>query len=222
MKRKIVIAVAASGLAGLLAIIGAAAVVRGAAKDRTYSDVELVPRRRVGIVLGCAQRVSSGGTNIYFAYRVSAAAQLYKAGKVEYLIVSGDNHVVGYDEATDMKDALVRAGVPEERVYRDYAGFRTLDSVVRAREIFGQTEVTVVSQQFHNQRAIYIAAHKGVDAIGFNAQEVVAAYSLRTRAREQLARVKAVLDVYLLRTKPKFLGPSIAIGEVAQADQPAG
>jgi vancomycin permeability regulator SanA len=111
-----------------------------------------------------------------------------------------------------MKHALVDAGIPAERVYCDFAGFRTLDSVVRARDVFEQTAVTVISQEFHNQRAIYIAGHKGMDALGFNAREVDSYNSFRTILREQFARVKTVLDVCLLRTRPKFLGPRIEVG----------
>jgi SanA protein len=121
--------------------------------------------------------------------------------------------VVGYDEATDMKNALIQAGIPAEKIYCDFAGFRTLDSIVRAKAIFDQTELTVISQAFHNQRAIYIARYTGIDAIGFNAKEVNAYHSSSTKFREQFARVKTVLDLCLLGTQPKFLGPKIAIGE---------
>ena len=99
-----------------------------------------------------------------------------------------------------------------DRVYCDFAGFRTLDSVVRAKAVFGQTNITVISQEFHNQRAIYIARHNGMDAIGFNARAVDSYNSFRTKLREQFARVKTVLDVNLLRTRPKFLGPRIELG----------
>jgi SanA protein len=202
-----------AALAGLTAVVWSGAVIRKAARGRTYSDVSAIPYRRVGLLLGCVERLPNGRSNLYFAYRVAAAAGLLKAHKVDYLIVSGDNHVAGYDEPTDMKAALVRAGVPAERIYCDYAGFRTLDSIVRARKVFGQASVTIISQEFHNQRAIYIARHQGLDAIGFNAAGVRARRSLRTMVREQFARVKTVLDVNLLRTGPKFLGPRIEIGD---------
>lgn len=195
------------------AIIGAGSVIKENAEGRTYSDVSLVPYRKVGVLLGCSRHLSSGKNNLFFSTRISAAAQLIKAHRVDYLIVSGDNHIVGYDEATDMKNELVEAGVPADRVYCDYAGFRTLDSVVRAKEVFGQDRVTIISQEFHNQRAIYIAQHEGMDAVGFNAQEVDAYNSFRTRVREQFARVKTVLDVCLLKTRPKFTGPQIRIGK---------
>src|SRR5262249_5023793 len=132
--------------------------------------------------------------------------------KVDFLIVSGDNHVQGYDEPTDMKEALIERGVPSSRIYLDYAGFRTLDSVTRAKGIFLQDKITIVSQHFHNERAIFLASHDGIDAIGFDASDVAFAYALKTLLREQLARVKAALDVYVLHTKPHFLGRKIAVG----------
>ena len=201
--------------AGLLWVGAASLLVANAARGRTYSDPALTPARHVGLVLGCVRTLSGGWRNPFFDNRIQAAARLFHAGKVEYLVVSGDNHVRGYDEPQDMKDSLIEAGVPAERIYCDYAGFRTLDSIVRVREVFGQTAITVISQEFHNQRAIYIARHEGIDALGFNAGEVDSYNSLRTRIREQFARVKTVLDVCLLGTRPKFLGPRIEIGDGA-------
>jgi SanA protein len=216
MKRKLQVIVGVTACLAVVAVIGAGALIRAAARGRTYSNVSLIPHRRVGVLLGCAQRLSNGRTNLFFSYRVAAAATLFKANKVEYIIVSGDNHVVGYDESTEMKQALVAAGVPAERITCDFAGFRTLDSIIRAKEVFGQTSLTVISQEFHNQRAIYLASHEGIDAIGFNARAVASAHSFRTSLREQFARVKAVLDVCLLGTRPKFLGPRIEIGGAPQ------
>jgi SanA protein len=151
--------------------------------------------------------------------RIAAAAELYHRGKVDYLVVSGDNHVHDYDEPTDMKNALLEKGVPLDRIYPDYAGFRTLDSVVRAKEIFGQSEVTIISQHFHNQRAIFLAAHRGIDAIGFDAPDVALQYAWKTRSREQFAKVKAVLDVYVFHKQPHFLGQEIAIGAESRQSQ---
>lgn len=212
MNRKFWIIAALSAGLGSGAVIGSGVLIRAAARDRTYSDVSLIPPRRVGLLLGCARRLADGRGNLFFAYRIAAAEELFKAHKVEYFIVSGDNHVAGYDEATDMKNALIAAGVPPERVYCDFAGFRTLDSIVRAKEVFGQTNFTIISQEFHNQRAIYIARARGIDAQGFSARDVDSYNGLRTMLREQFARVKTVLDVHLLRTRPKFLGPKIEIG----------
>jgi len=213
VKRKIKIAIAVILLLLVGVIVGSGMLIRSATEGRLYSDAALIPIRKTGIVLGCSRKLADGRNNLFFTYRVAAAATLYKANKISYLIVSGDNHVVGYDEATDMKHALVAAGVPTEKIYCDFAGFRTLDSIVRAKAIFDQTELTVISQAFHNQRAIYIARHAGVDAIGFNAKEVSAYQSSSTKIREQFARVKTILDICLLGTQPKFLGTKIEISE---------
>ncbi|MBM4163321.1 MAG: vancomycin high temperature exclusion protein [Lentisphaerae bacterium] len=219
MKRKLKVIVGLVAGLAVVAVIAAGALIRAESHGRTYSDVTRIPHRRVGVLLGCSRRLSNGRTNLFFSYRVAAAATLFQAGKIDFIIVSGDNHVSGYDEPTDMKQALVAAGVPAGRIYCDFAGFRTLDSIARAKAVFGQTSITVVSQEFHNQRAIYLARHEGIDAVGFNAREVTSVRGVRTTLREQFARVKAVLDVCLLGTRPKFLGPRIEIGD---AIQPAG
>jgi SanA protein len=172
-----------------------------AATDKTYSDVRTIPHRRVGLVLGCQMRLSDGRLNHFFQARITAAVNLYRYGKIDYLLASGDT--------TDLRDALIGQGVPAERIYLDYAGFRTLDSVVRAKEVFGQTEVTIISQEFQAQRAIFIANNWRLDAIGFNAPEVV---SLETSLREHFARVRAVIDIYLFRMQPRFLGERVTIG----------
>jgi len=182
-----------------------------AARGRTYSDAAAVPPRHVGLVLGCSRLLADGRRNTFFDNRMLAAAQLFGAGKVDYLIVSGDNHSHDYDEPKDMKEALVRAGVPDSRVYCDYAGFRTLDSVIRVRAVFGQTSVVVVSQGFHNQRAIFIARHAGVDAIGLNAPEVDAYNSFMTRCREVLARANTLPDLFVFRRGPRFLGERVSL-----------
>ncbi len=197
---------------GLAVLLGGHLCIRQAAAGRLYDSLENTPARPAALVLGCARTLPSGRGNLYFRYRINAAAALYRAGKADFLIVSGDNHREGYDEPTEMRDALVAAGVPEERIYRDYAGFRTLDSVVRAREIFSQTSLTIVSQPFHNERAIFIAREHGIDAIGFNARDVSARGGMRTRLREHLARIRTVLDVWVLDSSPRFLGPRIALG----------
>jgi SanA protein len=201
------------------AVLWAAAVVRAAARGRTYMEVRAIPRRHVGLVLGCAQRLPDGGPNPYFRSRVAAAAELYRAGRIDVLLASGESHADGYNEAADLKASLIQDGVPAGRIYCDAAGFRTLDSVVRAREIFGQTAITIISQETHNRRAIFIAAHRGIDAIGFNAAAVATADSSWNRWRERLANVYAVLDIFVFRTRPRLAGPKVELGPFA-ADQP--
>jgi SanA protein len=111
-----------------------------------------------------------------------------------------------------MKSSLVNLGVPKERIYCDYAGFRTLDSVVRARAVFGQRQITIISQDFHNQRAIFIARHRGIDAIGFDAQGVSAYYSFGTHCREQASKVNAILEIFVFHSRPRFYGPRVLVG----------
>lgn len=193
-------------------IAGARAWVLHSAHGRTYSDVSSLPANKVGVVLGCLRTLPDGRINRFFTYRIAAAVQAYEAGKVEFLIVSGDNHIKAYDEPSVMKGELIKLGVPEEKIYCDYAGFRTLDSIVRAKEVFQEESITVISQEFHNQRAIFIGQARGLNVVGFNAKDVSRHIGLRTMLREQLARVKAVLDVSILNKKPKFLGDPIFIG----------
>lgn len=169
-------------------------------------------RQPAGLLLGTSRTVRSGRPNAYFYNRVDAAAALYHAGKVEYLVISGDNGRKGYNEPQDMKEALVGRGVPAEAIYLDYAGFRTYDSVVRMEKIFGQESFTVISQEFHNRRAVYIAQALGLDAVGYNAADVAAYAGMKTRLREKLARVRMFMDLWTGKT-PKFLGEPVEIGK---------
>ena len=195
-------------VAALLAWGGAALAIRLASSGRVFDSesIAALPRLRAGVVLGCRKTFSNGLSNLYFARRIVAAAELYKAGKVDCLIVSGDNHVKTYDEASDMKSSLVEAGVPEAQIVCDYAGFRTLDTVVRAKKVFGLDSFVVISQPDHVRRAVFTARGFGCDAYGYAAQDVNGRYSIKTTIREQLAKIAAVLDV-ILRRSPKFLGP---------------
>jgi SanA protein len=136
--------------------------------------------------------------------------RLFKEGKVDFILVSGDNSTKDYDEPSTIKVDLIKKGIPSNKIYLDYAGFRTLDSVVRCKKIFGQSSITIISQQFHNERAIYIAKLKDIEAVGFNAKDVSVQYGFKTRLRERLARVKMVLDL-IFDKKPKFLGEKIEI-----------
>jgi SanA protein len=203
---------------GLLAIALIATVctcgrlVEDAARDRVFDDVNQTSPRRVGIVLGASRTLASGQTNLFYLSRVNAAADLYRARKVEYLIVSGDNHTRDYNEPATMKTDLIARGVPAERIYRDYAGFRTLDSMVRAKQVFGLDQCIVVSQKFHCERAIFLASSCGLDAIGLAAPDVTAPGGWRTHLREYAARVAAVLDADVWHRSPKFLGEPIRVG----------
>ena len=144
-------------------------VVKQSTKERIYSNVEEIPANRVGLVLGTSPTVKSGKSNYYFIHRINACVRLYKAKKISKILVSGDNHTKEYDEPTCMKEALMAQGIPEKDIILDYAGFRTLDSIIRAKEVFGQSKFTIISQQFHNERAVYLALANDINAIAFNA-----------------------------------------------------
>ena len=195
-------------LSVLLAWAGTVAAIYGFSSGRLYARANLdsVPVMRAGVVLGCVKTLPNGLENLYFHRRIVAAAELYRSGKVSCLVVSGDNHVKGYDEPSDMKEALVAAGVPSDRIVCDYAGFRTLDTVVRAKEVFGLDSFILVSQSDHVRRAIFLARGFGAEAYGYAAEDVNGRYSIKTTIREQFAKLGAVLDV-IIRRKPKFLGP---------------
>lgn len=188
----------------VLVIFGSDVHVSNAAEGKLFSRVEDVPVRTTALVFGTSPGTKKN-KNLFYTFRMKAAADLWKSGKVKRIIVSGDNSTQYYDEATYMKNALVRYGVPDSVITLDYAGFRTLDSVVRCKWVFGQDKIVVVSQQFQNERALFIAKHYGIDAVALNAKDVPG--SRMTIAREYLARVKAVLDIYVLNTQPKFPGP---------------
>ena len=185
-------------------------VTRGA-EPFLVDHLEDVPEVDVAVVLGTSERVSNGSPNRYFTHRIQAAAALYEACKVHHLILSGDNRRSDYNEPMAMRTALIQAGVDSMHITLDFAGFRTLDSMVRAKEVFGQQRFLVVSQRFHNERAVYIARARGIEAFGFNAPDVGTAYGLRTRMREKLARVKVHVDD-LLGVEPHFLGERVALG----------
>ena len=184
--------------------------IDGAAEDNVTSEIGNLPNEKVGLLLGTSKNLDDGSPNPYFTYRIEAAAKLFHSGRVKNIITSGDNSRENYNEPEDMKNALIKLGVPADRIYEDFAGFRTLDSVVRAKEIFGQTSFIVISQRFHNERAIYLAQQNGITAYGFNAKDVDKETGFMTNAREKLARVKVFWD-FLFDVDPKFGGEKIEI-----------
>ena len=192
-------AAAAGAVLATVAVSAAGYAVQRATDGRVYASPGEVPANRAGLLLGTSRTVRSGRPNAYFYNRVDAAAALYHAGKVEYLVISGDNGRKGYN-------------VPAEAIYLDYAGFRTYDSVVRMEKVFGQESFTVISQEFHNRRAVYIAQALGLDAVGYNAADVAAYGGMKTRLREKLARVRMFMDLWTGKN-PKFLGEPVEIGK---------
>ena len=172
-------------------------------RDQVYFDISELPANDFGLVLGTSKFVRTGKENLFFRYRMEATARLWKEGKVKYLILSGNNDSEYYNEPVDMQRALVRLGVPASVMTLDYAGYRTFDSVVRCKAEFDQHKITIISQNFHNARALYIGNHEDIKAIAFAAQDVPDGYSLRTLIREYLARPYALLDVYVFRPQPQ-------------------
>ena len=165
----------------------------------------------VALVLGAAPIGPEGGPNRYFEYRLDAAAALWRAKKVKYFLVSGDNRSPDYDEPTAMRAGLIKRGVPASAIYRDFAGLRTLDSVLRAQSIFGQKRLIIVSQRFHLSRAIFLARETGLEACGFEARDVDRPYSVFTILRRYPSALRAYWDVWR-DTPPRHEGPPVVIG----------
>lgn len=207
----------------LAASVGLAVLAAGAWAYVSHRTNRLIAERpqalapvEAGLVLGTSKLLRSGAPNPYFTGRIQAAAALYAAGKARYLIVSGSQAhggrgAGGYDEPSDMRDALVSAGVPAERIYRDYAGFRTLDSVLRVHQVFGQDRVIVVSQRFHLQRALYLAQRHGLAFQGLAASEPPLRWGWPVRVREAGSRMRAVSDIATEKAA-RFGGPPVRLG----------
>lgn len=202
------------GCAVIAALVTNDAIERYAS-GRCFVSWTAVPHCAAAVVLGTSDRTASGAVNLHYLYRIDAAAELWHRGVVRWLLVSGDNGRVEYDEPTQMKADLVARGVPAAVIYRDYAGFRTLDTVVRAHDVFGLDHFIIVSQPDHIRRAVYLACSHGIDAFGYASQEVDLRGGLKTRIREWFARGKAVLDVEILYAQPRFRGEPVPIDVVA-------
>jgi SanA protein len=210
-KRKIIVIVGLVIITGIsLTTYFCNKIIVDAARSHVYTDVKSIPFNRVGLLLGTSRSLLNGRINLYYSYRIEAAATLIKEKKIKYLLISGDNGRTEYNEPEMMRADLINAGIDSSIIYLDYAGFRTFDSVKRLKEIFGQDSVTIISQQFHNERAIYIAGKEGIAAIGFNASDVSASKGFKVQLREKLARVKVFVD-YIFGTKPKYLGSKVII-----------
>ena len=179
-------------------------------KSFVSDNLQKLPNEKVGLLLGTGKLLSNGKENAYFFYRIDATENLYKAGKIKNILISGDNSKKNYNEPEDMMNELIKRGIPKEHIYLDFAGFRTLDSVVRAKEIFGQNSFIIISQKFHNERAIYLARKYGIEAYGFNAKDVNKYFGFKTQIREYFARVKVFVD-FTLGVEPKFGGEKILI-----------
>ncbi len=194
---------------GILCFFMPNAIVRLKTQSRSTTELLELPAADVGLVLGTSPKVGQRA-NRYFTYRIDAAEKLYKSGKIKCLLLSGANPSLYYNEPLKMLEALVERGIPKDKIVLDYAGLRTLDSVVRAKEVFGVTNVIIVSQAFHNHRALFIADHIDLTASAYEAQDVEEDKA-RIQFREVLARIRVMLDLYITKTGPKFLGEKQAL-----------
>jgi len=180
-------------------------------QNKTFNNISTVSKNQVGLVLGTAKYLKDGRVNLYFSHRIEATVELFLAKKIDFVLISGDNSKKDYDEPTDFKNELIKRGIPEHLIFLDFAGFRTLDSMVRAKRIFGLKKLTVISQKFHNERAIYLAEKHRIEAIGFNAKNVEGVFGLKVKLREYLARTKVFIDL-ALNVEPKYYGKKVEIG----------
>lgn len=179
-------------------------------ENKLYDNVDTVPHKKTALLLGTTKYLSGGQINPYFKYRIDATVELFKKGKIDFIIASGDNGRESYNEPEDMRNALIEEGVPEDRIKLDHAGFRTLDSVLRANAIFSQDDFIIISQKFHNERAVFIAFKNNLKAIAFNAKDVSRNFGYKTIVREYFARVKVFMDI-LFQKEPKFYGEKVLI-----------
>lgn len=191
---------------GILFFIVSNLWVVGSTKSNVFSDISKLPDHRIALVLGTSNKTTLGTPNQFFEKRMDTAAELYKMGKIDHFILSGDNRSRFYNEPFEMRKALLNRGVPATAVTLDYAGLRTLDSVVRCKEIFGQSEIIIITQPFHSYRALFISNYYEMDAVAMGASEPGLDISFKVRIREYFARTKAVLDLYILNTSPRHLG----------------
>lgn len=204
------------GIVGtLIFILSLNHYVTSKSKAFIYSDPDSIKFNKTGLLLGTSKFLSSGSINRFYKNRIDATLLLYQKGKIEFLVISGDNSRQDYSEPDDMKNDLIQLGFPKEKIFLDYAGFRTLDSIIRMDKIFGQKSFTIISQKFHNERAIFIAQKHHLNVVGFNAKEVDAYNSFLTKFREKFARVKLFLDL-LINKKPQYLGDPIHICHLSE------
>lgn len=207
---------AAGGALVALALVGALAwladlSLEAMADPYMSPDPARLPEVDVALVLGAAPIGPEGGPNRYFEYRLDAAAALWRAGKIKFLLVSGDNGRRDYDEPTAMREGLLARGVPAQAIYRDFAGIRTYDSVLRAKSIFGQTRLIIVTQRFHASRAVFLAREDGIEAWSLEARDVANPYSIFTTLRRYPSALRAYYDVWF-DTPPRHAGRPIRIG----------
>lgn len=174
-----------------------------------YKDLKTLPYRQVGVVLGTAKYYRTGIINQYYLYRIQGALNAYNSGKMNYLLLSGDNALQSYNEPLTMRRDLIAQGMPAADIVLDFAGFRTFDSIIRTRKVFDTNDFTIITQRFHCERALFIALNMGIQAQCYAVPSPK--NMLSVRVREIGARLGALADLYVLKSKPRFLGPLIPI-----------
>lgn len=174
-----------------------------------YDDLMFLPQRQVGVVLGTSKYYRTGVINQYYLYRIQGALNAYNSGKVNYLLLSGDNALQSYNEPVTMRHDLLSQGMPSADIVLDFAGFRTLDSIIRTRKVFNTNDFTIITQRFHCERALFIALNMGIQAQCYAVPSPK--NMLLVRIREIGARLGALSDLYLMKREPRFLGPLIPI-----------
>ena len=192
----------------LIVIITCYMIIGYNASGKTYDTVDNIPHREVGLLLGTSPRTPQDAPNFYYINRITATANLYKAGKIDKIIASGGDYSSrlngGYNELVAMRDSLMEHGIPDSVIILDYDGTRTLNSIVKVKEVYDEDCITIISQKYHNERAIYLATQQGIDAIGYNAKPShIVTKRIKNEGREFLARVKLFIDM-LVDEKPKF------------------
>ena len=198
--KRIIIGFLLTPLFGMLIIILCNQAVIQFSKGKIYDNVKDIPYKEVGLLLGTSPTTINGWTNIYYTYRIDAAVKLYKAKKISRILISGDGKEKSYDEPKYMRRDLIKRGIPAHKITLDKKGLRTYDSVINAKETFGLSNFTVISQRFQNERAIYLAGHNDIDAIGFNAMDAPnqkGKSAIKVRIREVFAKVKVFMDLIL-------------------------
>lgn len=192
------------GILALLFVIATNIWVVASTRNRVITSDE-VEKETLALVLGTSKRTAKGAANPFFVERMNTAALLHSQKKIDHILVSGDNGSKYYNEPMDMLKALGDLNIPKQDITLDYAGFRTFDSIVRAKEVFQQDDILIVTQRFHCYRALFISDHFSIEAraVTADSDRAIGGYLL---TREILARTLAVIDLYILDRKPKYLG----------------
>ncbi len=193
-------------IAAILLLIATNIWVVYSTMDRVYSETDSLPANDVAVVMGTSSKLIDGNPNPFFEHRIKTAVGLYRAGKARHFILSGDNRTRYYNEPVEMKKAMVKAGVPDSVITLDYAGLRTLDTIVRCKEIFGQDQVTIITQPFHCYRALFISNYYEMNAVAVKTEDPNPEPGSRVYVREYFARAMAVLDLYVFKTSPRHMG----------------